>query len=102
MTQTLQNIKKVALAFFILTGIIHLGSSALIANQIWLKESFIINKTADIPFIITGMIYGLASLRISLTDPNKKHKILDISLISIIILALVGLILINLLLPNTY
>ncbi len=99
---TIINIKKVSLAFFIFTGLVHLGSSALIANQLFLKYSFIINKTADIPFIITGLIYGLSSLRISLTDPNKSHKALDIFLISIIMLTLVALIVINLVLPNLY
>lgn len=97
---TIENIKKVALIFFIITGIFHLGSSILIANQLWLKNATIINKTMDVPFVITGMLYGLASLRLSLTNPEKPHKILDIILISAIILVLVALILINLLLPD--
>lgn len=97
---TIQNIKKVALIFFIITGFLHLGSSALIANQIFLKQAFILNKTMDIPFIITGLIYGLCSLRLGLGNPEKQHKILDISLVCVIILALIGLILINLLLPD--
>lgn len=97
---TIQNIKKIALIFFIVTGVLHLGSTAFIANKLFLKEAFILNKTMDIPFILTGLIYGLASLRIALTDPTKPHKTLDIILISVIILILVALILINLLLPD--
>lgn len=97
---TTLNIKKISLIFFILTGILHLGSSALIANQILLKESFIINKTMDIPFALTGLMYGLSSLKIALTDPGKKHKILDIFLLSIIIIVLIALIVINLFVPN--
>lgn len=97
---TIQNIKKVALIFFIITGFLHLGSSALIANQIFLKQAFILNKTMDIPFIITGLIYGFCSLRLGLSNPEKQHKILDISLVCVIMLALIGLILINLLLPD--
>lgn len=98
--RTIENIKKVALIFFLITGILHLGSSALISNSLYLKQSLIINKTMDIPFIITGLIYGLSSLRLQLTSPQKPHKKLDIILISIIMLVLIGLIIINLVLPD--
>lgn len=100
MEQTLTNIKKVALIFFIITGLLHLGSSLLIANELYLKQAFILNKTMDIPLILTGMLYGFASLRLALTDTNKNHKILDIILMSIIVLVLAGLIFINLAIPN--
>lgn len=100
MEQTITNIKKVALIFFIITGLLHLGSSLLIANELYLKQAFILNKTMDIPLILTGMLYGFASLRLALTDTNKNHKILDIILMSIIVLVLAGLIFINLAIPN--
>ena len=99
--QTIQNIKKVALIFFVMTGLLHLGSGIFIANNLFFKEALILNNVMDIPFIITGLIYGFASLRLSLSDPNRKHKILDISLIIIIMLVLVGLIVINLLYPDS-
>lgn len=98
--KTLINIKKVSLLFFLITTAIHLASSALINNRIFLKESLILNKTMDIPLLLTGMIYAFASLRLNLTDPEKNHKALDIFLISLIIIALIGLIIINLLIPN--
>jgi hypothetical protein len=100
MEKTIQNIKKVSLIFFIITGILHLGSSMLLANQLFLKEAQIINKTIDIPLILTGLLYGFSSLRLSLTNPKNPHKILDISLISIIIVVLLALIIINLAIPN--
>lgn len=100
MQKTILNIKKVALAFFIITGFIHLGSSILIANGYYLKESLIINKVADIPFIITGLIYGFAALRLSLTNQETTHKVLDTSLALLIVLVLTGLILVNILLPD--
>ncbi len=100
MSDTLKNIKKVALVFFIITGFLHLSSSIFIANQTFLKQAFVINKMMDIPFILTGLIYALSSLRISLSDPNKNFKILDISLISIIIVILVGILIVNLVIPN--
>lgn len=97
---SIENIKKVSLVFFIVTGILHLGSSIFIANSLFLKEMSIINKTMDVPFVITGLIYGFSSLRLALTDPQKTYKTLDIILICVIILVLIGLILINLLVPN--
>ncbi len=97
---TIQNIKKVAIILFLTTGLLHLSSSAFIANELFLKQAFIVNKTLDIPFIITGLIYGFSSLRLALTDPNKQHKTLDIILMCVIILILIGLILINLLIPD--
>jgi len=98
--QTIENIKKVALIFFLISGLAHLSSTAFIANNFFPKEAFIVNKTFDIPFIITGLIYGLSSLRLTLADPEKEHKTLDISLIVIIILMLVGLIAVNLIFPD--
>ena len=98
--QTIENIKKVSLIFFIITGILHLGSYALITNSLWLKQSMILNKTMDIPVIITGMTYGLSSLRLNFADKTKPHKNLDIFLLSLIILTLIVVIAINLVVPN--
>ena len=100
--KSIENIKKVSLIFFIVTGILHLGSSMFIANGFLLKQAFILNKTMDIPFIITGLIYGFSSLRQNFAEPDKPHKTLDIILISIIIVALIGLIAINLFVPDIY
>ena len=98
--KTIENIKKVSLIFFIITGIAHLGSSILIANSLFLKEAEITHKIMDIPFILTGLLYGLSSLRIALTKPDKSHKKLDILLLVIIILVLIGVMTINLLIPD--
>jgi len=97
---TFLNIKKVSLIFFIAIGIVHLGSSMLLANNVFSQVSYIVNKTMEIPFILTGMIYGLSSLRISFFDPENPHKILDIFLISLIIIALIALVVINLAIPT--
>ncbi|MBT4917212.1 hypothetical protein HON58_02120 [Candidatus Peregrinibacteria bacterium] len=54
----------------------------------------------DIPLVLTGLIYAFSSIRLSLTNPGKTHKFLDILLISIIIIALIGLLVLNLAIPN--
>ncbi len=98
--KTIENIKKVSLVFFILTGVAHFTSSIFIANSLYLKETLIINKIMDIPFLITGMIYAMASLRLGFSDHEKDHRKMDIALLVIIVLTLIGLILINLVLPD--
>jgi len=98
--KTIQNIKKVALLFFIVTGILHLGSTAMIMNNVLLKEAFIVNRVMDIPFIITGIIYGFASVRLTVEKPEDSHKTMNIVFISITVLMLAGLLFINLLLPT--
>ena len=77
-----------------------MGSTAFITNEIFLREAYLLNKTMDIPFILTGAIYAFSSFRIAMTDPSKKHKTLDIILISVIIVILLGLLFINLFLPD--
>jgi len=99
-TESIINIQKVTLIFFIVTGILHFGSSLLIKNQIFLKESTILNKTIDIPFIITGLTYALTSFRIGITQHHQKHKILDILIAIIILIALIGLVAVNVLMSD--
>ena len=94
-SNTILNIKKVSLIFFITTGIIHLGSGALIANQLYLKQALIINKIMDVPFVLTGLVYAFASLRLGLTDNTKSHKSLDIALIAVLVVIVIGLIVVN-------
>jgi len=97
---TILNIKKVSLVFFVATGIIHLGSSALIANELFLKQALIINKIMDVPFVLTGLVYAFASLRLSLTDTQNPHKTLDIALMAILVVIVIGLIIVNLTFPD--
>ncbi|MBT3865049.1 hypothetical protein HOE67_03225 [Candidatus Peregrinibacteria bacterium] len=97
---TLLNIKKVSFIFFAVLGLVHIGSSLFIANTLYLKEAIIINKTLDIPFIITSLIYGFTSLRIALARKEKSHRILDVVLACTVIVTFVGLILINILIPD--
>ena len=99
-TLTIQSLKKISLAFFLATGFLHLGAFALMTNNLFLKQAIILNKTMDIPFIITGLLYGFSALRLAFLDPEKEHKTFDFSLLSIIGLVLIALVLINVLTPN--
>ena len=98
--ETYINIKKVSILFFIPIGFAHIISSLFIANNLYAKQAIILNKTLDIPFIITGLIYALSSLRISLATEDKSHKILDAALIGTIVLIFIALILVNIFVPD--
>ncbi|MBL4694771.1 hypothetical protein JKY72_05380 [Candidatus Gracilibacteria bacterium] len=100
MNTTLDNIKKVSLVFFIVTGLIHFSANILLSNTLFLEEASVISKITDIPFLLTGLIYGLSSLRIAFTDTEKSHKKLDIFLFSTIIVALLILIIVNIFIPD--
>jgi hypothetical protein len=89
---TIINIKKISLLFFLLFGAVHLISSALLTNNLFYKQSLIVNQTLDIPFILTGLLYAFSSIRLSFTDNEEPHKTLDIFLIAIIIAALITII----------
>jgi len=98
--ETLSNIKKVSLLFFIVIGLLHIGSNLFIANDMYLKEAIILNRTLDIPFVITSLIYGLSSLRIALARKEKTHRMLDAVLAGTIIVIFIVLIGVNLFVPD--
>lgn len=91
----IDNIKKISLGFFIGIGLIHFSSMVLLSNQLLPKFSSTITSLTDIPLIISGLIYGLSSLRITFTDPEQEYEKLDIFLASIIMLVLIGSVAIN-------
>ncbi|PKL36987.1 hypothetical protein CVV38_03830 [Candidatus Peregrinibacteria bacterium HGW-Peregrinibacteria-1] len=97
---TIENFKKISLILFVITGTLHFTSSIMIANDIWTSTNIIISRSLDIPFILTGIIYGFSSLRLKLTDPNKPHKILDSTYIALTVIILLALIYINIFIPN--
>ena len=75
--------------------------SGLMISENYLTESAsLINRVLDVPFIMTGLLYGLTSLRLNLARDEKKHTILDAGLIAlgvIIILVIIGT---NLFIPD--
>jgi len=90
-----RSLQKIAIIFFITSGVLHLGSSILLAGNILTNAASLFHKTMDIPFILSGLIYALTSLRLRFTDENSNHKTLDIVGVSVIILALIALLAIN-------
>lgn len=96
--ETIENIKKVALVLFVILGITHIVSGLMFSNG-YLKEiSFILNRSLDIPFAMTAVIYATSGIYLNSSEKSKKP--LGIALIIISLLIFILLIYINLLIPD--
>ena len=98
--KSIDNIKKVSLGFFLVLGFAHILTTVLITNGIELKYMIILSKLIAVPFAVTGLLYGFASLRLLLTKPDTDHRTLDIILASVTGLIFIGLLVINFAFPN--
>jgi len=95
---TAGNIKKVSLILFIVLGIAHILTGLMMTENIGLPYTFIANRILDIPFAMIALIYGLSSIKAGLK--NDDHKILNIFLIVFALLIFVGLVYINIFIPD--
>ncbi len=96
--KTVENIKKIALVLFIILGLTHIVSGLMFSNGYLLPISFILNRSLDIPFAMTAVIY--AGSAIYTKTPDKIKKITGAGLIIISLLIFILLIYINLLVPD--
>lgn len=96
--KTAENIKKVALVFFILLGLMHIISGLMFSNGFMMPVSLIVNRVLDIPFAMSALIYGLSTIYTGLGD--KKHRLLNIVFIGFSVLVFLALVYINFLIPD--
>jgi D-alanyl-lipoteichoic acid acyltransferase DltB (MBOAT superfamily) len=96
--KTAENIKKVALVFFIGLGLAHILSGLMLSNNYLTPITIIINRVLDIPFAMSAVIYGLATIYCDIDE--KKRKNLNIIMITFSILIFLILIYINFLIPD--
>lgn len=90
---TIENIKKIALIFFIVLGMAHIASSLMAANHYFLPFSMFISRILDIPFAMIALVYGLVSLRSTIKE--KYHKMADVSIVIACFIVFVGLVYIS-------
>lgn len=83
MQHTLRNIQKISLVFFIVIGFGHIISNLMIADKLYIEIATLISNILNIPFIVCALLYGLTSLRLALANDDKKHTILDTTLLSL-------------------
>ena len=96
----LENLRKVSLVFFIITGLIHILSGLFVANGYFIRPANFINQALDIPFIITAMLYFYSSLKSELLKTEKYPPVLDTIFIILGFAVIIAIIGINLFLPN--
>jgi len=96
--KTAENIKKVALIFFIVLGLAHILSGLMFSNNYFTSVTLIMNRVLDIPFAMSALIYGLATIYCGLGD--KSHKSMNIIMITFSVLVFLLLIYINFLVPD--
>jgi hypothetical protein len=94
----IEDIKKVALGLFIITGAIQITAGLMLGNNYLLPYSYIINRSFDIPFAMTGIVYAFTTLYSGINDKLKKTA--GILLVTFSILLFAGLLYINLLVPD--
>lgn len=76
--ETVVNLKKVALVFFLsLTGI-HLFSSLMLTQGYLESPMNWIQKGLDLPAILAGILYAFSSLKVYLLETGKTHPAFDI------------------------
>jgi len=96
--KTAENIKKVALIFFMGVGLAHILSGLSFSNGYFTPASLIVNRVLDIPFAMSALIYGLSSIYCGLGE--KGNKAINIILITFSVLVFLFLIYINFLIPD--
>jgi hypothetical protein len=97
---SLENTQKVSLVFFITIGLAHILSGMFVANGFMIREANLVNQALDIPFIVAALVYLYASVKISLLKAEKYPPVLDTVFIIGGIIIILGMISLNLLLPN--
>lgn len=97
---TLKNIQKVSLIFFVVLGLAHIVSGLMAENNYSEAIATIINKTLDIPFAFVALIYGAVSLKLSIAREDTKNTILNVVLLLGIIGIIGTLIYINFFIPD--
>ena len=75
---TVANVKKVSLIFFLLLAGAHILSSLLLARGYMSNTLLMINGTADIPALLAGILYAFSSMKLYLEEIGKNTGIFDI------------------------
>jgi hypothetical protein len=96
--KTAENIKKVALIFFLILGMGHIISGLMVSNSYATSASLIVNRVLDIPFAMSALLYGISSIYMGINE--KWLKIANKASIVISVLVFIVLIYINFLVPD--
>ncbi len=77
-----KNLNEVSFYFFFLIGLVHILSGLLLTNNYYIKTSWILNRSLDIPFLIVGLIYIYSNIKLYLINNKSYSRQIDFFLIT--------------------
>ena len=87
--KTVENIKLVSLAFFIVLGLIHILSGLSYTDGFMLPTTYVTNRVLTIPFALTALVYAFSTIYLHLEEksrPKAKVAFIAITIVSFILL----------------
>jgi hypothetical protein len=92
---TVSNVKKVSLLFFIGLAGAHITSSLLLARGYGSQPLHIINGTFDVPAILAAVLYAFSSFKVYLEELGRDTMAFDMAAGVLGGIALIGAIVVN-------
>ncbi|MBT4384992.1 hypothetical protein HOD30_04575 [Candidatus Peregrinibacteria bacterium] len=74
MQKIVQNVSQVSFFFFLVFGILHISLSILIAQGIAPRLPWLFFNILDLPFLLSGLLYGSTRLSLSLENITGNIK----------------------------
>ncbi len=103
------NLNRAAEFLFLLLGFAYLAAFLCWRNNYYPFEAEIFLRLSDLPIGLFGLLFGFTSLRISLSekynDPenaNGHFSFMDLFVLMLAMLAFIGLVYVDLILPNRF
>jgi len=94
-----KNLKKITLIFFFVIGTVYIFSWLMAVNNYFVNTTRLLNKILELPFIFTALVYGFLNLKESFSKSTKKHKLIDIIFIILLIIVFSIVLYINFFIP---
>jgi hypothetical protein len=91
-----ENIKKIALIFFVILGSGHIISALMIGNSYFLPQSAFMNRILTIPFALSSLVYAWTGMQ----NDSGKNKIIHTIAIIIALLIFLALVFIHFFIPD--
>lgn len=95
-----QNINEISFYFFVILGIVNIISGLLLANEISVRGSWLINRLLDIPFFMVTFLYFYSYQKLIQIKNDNFNHFADILVIAIGGLIALALIIYDLSIPN--
>ena len=99
--ELIDQLRKVSFFFFVSLGLGHFVAGLMYANGYATTTTGLVNRILFIPFTIAAFTYGVANLKYRLLEYGKNPSWLTIASVSVGIVAFVGLLLVELFVPDS-